>query len=407
MKNSLLVDMKELGLLLLELVLRLAFILGKITLCIVIIGLYGFLCYEIIEIASTVDKLIELPTFLIVIVSIVYIAIIVGCIVCCIASIYFLFNGYAIYIIEKTFNLYNKPDGEYVIIPNSKWLFWLPLFCTKAANTIGLKAKKNGNIVELSGIKRDIPYTLFRSIFGKNYLYSDHPFSKYFPPIYFNQFSKFGDTRYGQDDRILFTHHNGVCLFKLIRIESGESDEYDKNADERNASERSYNHLMEIYFGGMSCKSEEEKIFYNIITQNDENKIIKKKIEEDRIIEYYYDDYKKDGHWWDPWLVIEKITHTKEGFYFYSMRGNSYFLLWLNIKEFMQKNGICPRGLFEYGNDKELNYGSKCDGAMIYCLDGNYFMLQWDKDSASSSSDSMPHEYSSIYIKPLLSGKHF
>ena len=165
------------------------FVLGKITLCLVIVGLYGFLCYEIIKAALIIDKLQEW-TLLIVIATI---AIIAGCIGCCIASIYFLFNGYAIYIIEKTFNLYNKPDGEYVIIPNSKWLFWLPLFCTKAANTIGLKAKKNGNIIELSGIKRNIPYTLFRSIFGKKKspVYN-HYGSYYANSPYFNKFSQFG-----------------------------------------------------------------------------------------------------------------------------------------------------------------------------------------------------------------------
>jgi len=360
----------------------------RTTLCFVIViaGLYGLLYFDIAS-----------PLFVI----------IAGCIVLCIASMYFLFNAYVIYISEKILRLYNKPNGEYVIIPNnSKWLFWLYLFYNPYIWEIGIKAKKNGNFLELSGIKEERFHwstspSIFRFIFFDNYNSCN---SSHF------DFNRFGFINYEPTGVILFTYDKGVWLFKLIHKDEDSHYECDDFNDAyENASKHSHNHLMKIYFSGMNLdynESEEEKIFYNIITQTNENKIINKKIEEDRIIEYYYDDYKKDGHWWDPWLVIEKVTNIKEGFYFYNMRGNTYFLFDLNIKEFMQKNSIYPRGLFEFGNDKKLNYGSKCDGAMVYCLDGNYFMLQWDKDYASSSSNSMPHEYSSIYIKPITLEKY-
>jgi tetratricopeptide (TPR) repeat protein len=359
----------------------------RTTLCFVIAiaGLYGLLYFDITR-----------PLFVI----------IAGCIVLCIASMYFLSNAYVIYISEKILSLYNKPDGEYVIIPdNSKWLFWLYLFYNPYIWKIGIKAKKNGNFLELSGIKEDRFHwstspSIFRFIFFDNYNSCN---SSHF------DFNRFGFINYEPTGVILFTYDKGVWLFKLIRGGEDSHCEYDDfNEAYENASKHSHNHLMRIYFGGMNLdykESEEEKIFYNIITQTNENKIIRKEIKEDSIIEYYYDDYKKDGNWYDPWLVIEKITNTKEGFYFYNMRGNSYFLFDLNIKEFMQKNGIYPRGLFEYGEDKELNYGSKCDGIMVYCLNGNYFMLQWDKEHGYVSS-LMPHEYASIGIKPITLEKY-
>lgn len=327
------------------------FVLGKITLCLIIVGLYSFLCFELFKILDELSK--GWPTFLIVISVILFMAIIAGCIVCCIASIYFLFNGYAIYIIGKTLGLYNKPDGEYVILPENKWLFWLPLLCIKTANITGLKAKKNGNFIELRGTKnRHIPYTFFHSIFGK-----DYPSSKDCPPIEFNQFSEFGDTRYGQGNRILFTHDDGVCLFKLIRYEEDyHPEEYQAY---ENASEHSHNHLMGIVFGGINYYGW-EKIIYNIITQIDENKIIRKEEDEYSIIEYYYEEEKYEWNGTSHSLIA-KVTNIKEGSYFY--KTNMVY----SIKKFMQRSGIYPK--FEYFEDSGYY-------VMVYYSNGNYFMLR-------------------------------
>jgi len=350
----------------------------RIILCLIIVGLYGFLCYEIIEILTTFYKL---NGWLILII----IAAIAGCIAGCRASIYFLFNGYAIYIGEKILRLYNKPDGEYVIISDSKWLFWLPIFYREATDIIsqrlGIKAKKNGNIIELRGIKeRYFPYPYnFRFIFPN---FRRFDFDQ-FGCIYSKQ--AVDDRNWGRKhseqiyDWIFFTYRgdlvsnsNVVWLFKLIR-KKGDYDppnEYYayENAYE-NASEHSNNHLMGICFGGVNY-SEEDKIIYNIITQIDENKIIRKDIEGDRIIEYYH-NYEDKGEWRCSYSSIAKVTNTKEGFYFYSINENMFS--WdFNIKKFMQMSGIYPRGLLEYGDES--------DGWMIYCLNGNYFRSRWHKN---------------------------
>jgi len=274
-------------------------------------------------------------------------------IACCIASIYFLFNGYDIYIAKKILRLYKKADGEYIIISNSKLLFWLPLFWTEAVYIIGvgIKAKKNGDYFELSGINGILSWN-FRFNFCKK--------SEYF------DFNQFGQIYYRPYLCLIYTFHEGKWLF--VQVNNG------KNlwgADYSDSGEHSHNHLMGIYFSG-NLYNEIEKIIYNIITQTDENKIIRKDIEEDCIIEYYYYKKMETRAFYDIYSSIAKVTNTKENFYSYNMQTNDFSILSdFNIKKFMQKSGICPRGSFEYGDE-----GS---GTMIYCLNGNYFLTKWHK----------------------------
>jgi hypothetical protein len=278
--------------------------------------------------------------------------IIAGCIAGCIVSILILFNGYVIYIGEKILRLYNKPDGEYVIL--NKWLSWLHY--TDIWN-IGLKVKKNGNFLELSGIK-------------ERYIPEDIPFCSIFCE-YSRDFDHFGCIGEWIEDRILFTFdpigvryhygYSGVWLFKLIR----KNEDYHNYWTYQNASKHSHNHLMGIYFGGMN-HNEKEKIIYNIITQTGENKIIRKEIDEynkNIIRECYYEEHEWESHY----SSVKKITNTKEGTYYYQIWDS--WELNFNIKELMQRSGICPRGSFEYGDEEK--------GVMICYLNGNYFKLEW------------------------------
>ncbi|MDR2593153.1 MAG: tetratricopeptide repeat protein [Fibromonadaceae bacterium] len=252
----------------------------RIILCLIIVGLYCFLCFEIVSIADKLNGWLIL-------------ALIVGYIAGCVASIYYLFNGYAIYIGEKILRLYNKPDGEYVIISDSKWLFWLPIFYREATDIIcwrwGIKAKKNGNILELSGIKeRHIPYTFpfpFRKDKDLNFFDLEREFC--FTGFRCIPSERTLDYVYRSEhpeqtfDWIFFTRYNDVWLFKLIGKKGCDNpNEYNEIQQAyENASERSHEHLMGIFFDGVNYNEDEKNKQTQIIKLNKKNPVLKSAVE--------------------------------------------------------------------------------------------------------------------------------
>jgi hypothetical protein len=282
--------------------------LGKMTLCLIIVGLYGLLYFIINPIAI---------------------------IACCIASIYFLFNGYDIYIGKKILRLlYKNVDGEYIIISDSKLLFWLPLFWTEAIHIIGvgIKAKKNGDYSELSGINGKL--SNFRFNFCKN--------SEYFD---FNQFGILRNYSYNISNDIIYVLHKNRWLFVQVNYIKKKNPAEDYNS----SGEHSHNHLMRIYFGD-KFYSEFEKIIYNIITQTDENKVIDKYVDEYSITEYYY---------------INESSYISKELYFSSATFYTTYRIYgwefenFRIEEFMQL--------------KDIHY--KINDNFSYHLNENYFFF--------------------------------
>ncbi|GBU23908.1 tetratricopeptide repeat protein [Fibrobacteria bacterium R8-3-H12] len=329
--------------------LKLVIYLGKITLCFVIIGLCGFF-YSLTDVSlfSFLDS--NLPGIMFSVEFWLSFLVTMITFVCGTASIYFLFSSkYRRYISEKILRLYEKTDGEYIIISDSKLLFWLPLFWTDAVYIvgIGIKAKKNGNCLEVSGIRGELRFK-----------YDNYFYFKFNDKPDFSCGNNFGQINFGQiNDRtnITFAYNQNRWLFVLDNC----CGEYD------NSKRHSYNRLMGIYFNGKGIFSRNfgddyqveeiikiEEIIYNIITQTSENKVIRKSIDGDFITEYYWEAESK-------YSKISKITNTKEGRYNYCIN------ISFDIKEFMKFKNIHPRGLFEYRK------GWYSD--IVYCLNGNYF----------------------------------
>ena len=282
-------------------------------------------------------------------------------------------NYYVNYIDKKILSLYNKPDGEYVIISNSAWLFWLPILWTEVAIIIGIgiKAKKDGDYIELNGISaRYLPHPNYFSFgFCKNsYYYSSfHGFGKKEVAYNSKKERKEAERTY-KGIYMVFTWDNGIWRFRIINrsLYNAEFDEF--TYDEYNEyywKRHSHDHLMGIYFSNVEHNYEEYNIIYRIITQTGENKIIKKEIDENDVIEYYHCDDLIPKQWFRTFGSISKITNTKEGYYYYWITARESF----NIKEFMQLKGINLRSLFTYGNED--------DGAIVYGLNGNYSKCSW------------------------------
>ena len=300
---------------------------------------------------------------------------------------YLLLNGctnyYVNYIDKKILSLYNKPDGEYVIISNSAWSFLLPVLWTEVAFIIGrgIKAKKDGDYIELNGISAQYLPRPYDFDFGHHFSFgfckdsssysSFHGFGK--KQVAYNSRKEREEAYYNFGYYMIFTWDNGIWRFRITNrsLYSAKFDEeaYDKY-NEYYWKQHSHDHLMGIYFGGVEHREEEYNIIYRIITQTGENKVIKKDIDKNYVVEYYHYDDPNSKQWFSTSDSISKITNTKEGYYHYQIAGTNYSVPErFNIKEFMQLKGINLRGLFTYGNED--------DGAIVYWLNGNYSKCSW------------------------------
>jgi hypothetical protein len=292
--------------------------LSKISLSIIIVAIHGFLYTYFFDII-----IISFKNWLIIELSILFVMsqTLMG-------SIYFFNCYYAKYITKKILDLYKEPDGKYIIVSDSVWQFWLPIFWRVSNKIIGwgIKAEKKGDYIELKGI--DYPGRL------------DFPWGFYFE---FSDEVSFNENGFGSIEilgrnanellyNVIFTrdYDSGRWLFKAeprSNVEVWEKNREKlgvlyswpiKNASPHNvskyfhrfegysayysATELSRYHLMNIYF-----KPQWYEILYNILTQSEENEIIQqpktifadnihKKDEENGVIRdyYYYDDVKDD-----------------------------------------------------------------------------------------------------------------
>jgi len=345
---------------------KIILVLGKIILCfVIVVGLYEFYEFLYFTVKGTFIPFIT-----------------IAIIVFSIASVYVLFVGYAKYITRKILNLYKKPDGEYIIISDSIWLFWLPIFWLELSKVVGLgiKAKKIRDCIELREVrKKEGSYgCLFQFRFD-------------FCKKSNSNFSRFGCIEKVFDYRIIFAYHeddhNGEAIWLLRLMPNYRYWDRAKEKGKKTFSEYRYdpihyygsnaflhNHLMGIYF--IEYTNEFGQIIYNIITQTGKNKVIQQEEIEGIMREYYY-NYESGYSDFRFFRYIAKII-TKEGYY-YIIEFNTR--LDFDIKEFVQQKCITKiysEGLFTYGD--------KDNGALIYCcLNGNYFRCTWRMNNGTKS----------------------